>query len=501
MTIRYCDYINGSDITGDGTAGTPYKTIDTASSGLTGGDEVRCAKSPAPTALDGTLAWVNGSTTVNTSVDLTAVLASMSFIRKTTLNAADYDIYWEVSSITASAITLRTTFRGYTKTVASQKLGITDTGTPSAQSTHVQQLMANGVSDASRIIVSGGWNLSGTPTQDGETWFCQTRTVNSYGYGIGLYTNGGSYVTLTKLNFLRYYVGVYVSDASAYITGTYLRGYGYGTSTSYAYAVYVTGATSSSALGHSFSNCTFAGYLTDVFSTNLGTSVTVDTCTFVNGIFVVYGGTVVLSNLTFVSNTAYFYGQSVECFNCNFGNNTIVCGRSKYPVKNQHIYNAIHTGFLSTPAMYAGVLEDAPIATFKHYNAEGNEVALYAYGKITSDTTHARSGTCVAFTPNSTTYYFQHIFPVVANKAVSRTVSAYMKKDAAFNGTVQASLWFMGAKIVDWTTWTLTTDYVQQSITAASNLITENGVLELRVKVLKGTGSTSVYLDDLTYDV
>lgn len=34
--IKYCDYINGHDDTGDGSAGNPYKTITRASTGLTG---------------------------------------------------------------------------------------------------------------------------------------------------------------------------------------------------------------------------------------------------------------------------------------------------------------------------------------------------------------------------------------------------------------------------------------------------------------------------------
>lgn len=41
MSIKYCDYINGNDSTGDGSAGNPYKTITQASTGLAGGDEVR----------------------------------------------------------------------------------------------------------------------------------------------------------------------------------------------------------------------------------------------------------------------------------------------------------------------------------------------------------------------------------------------------------------------------------------------------------------------------
>jgi hypothetical protein len=62
-TIKYCDYINGND-GNDGSAGSPYKTITQASTGLTGGDEVRVAKSPAPTDLAGTLSFTNNDAAV-----------------------------------------------------------------------------------------------------------------------------------------------------------------------------------------------------------------------------------------------------------------------------------------------------------------------------------------------------------------------------------------------------------------------------------------------------
>ncbi len=66
-TINYCDFINGDDGTGDGSTGNPYKTITIASTGLTGGDEVRVAKSPANTALTGTLSFTKNSTSVTGS--------------------------------------------------------------------------------------------------------------------------------------------------------------------------------------------------------------------------------------------------------------------------------------------------------------------------------------------------------------------------------------------------------------------------------------------------
>ena len=53
----------------------------------------------------------------------------------------------------------------------------------------------------------------------------------------------------------------------------------------------------------------------------------------------------------------------------------------------------------------------------------------------------------------------------------------------------------MGVKITGWTEWTPTTSYVQKTIVAASGDISEDGVLELRIKV-RGTAG-NVFVDDL----
>ena len=54
----------------------------------------------------------------------------------------------------------------------------------------------------------------------------------------------------------------------------------------------------------------------------------------------------------------------------------------------------------------------------------------------------------------------------------------------------------MGEKITGWTEWTPTTSYEQKSIVASSGSITEDGVLELKIKV-RGTAG-NVYVDDIS---
>jgi len=78
---------------------------------------------------------------------------------------------------------------------------------------------------------------------------------------------------------------------------------------------------------------------------------------------------------------------------------------------------------------------------------------------------------------------------------VAQTLSAYIKDDASFNGDIQAAIYFMGEKITGWTEWTPTTSYVKKEIVAAAGDITEDGVLELKIKVRGTTGLA--FVDDL----
>ena len=162
-TIKYCDYITGDDGTGDGSAGNPYKTITTASTGLTGGDEVRVAKSPAPTALTGTLGFTKeGTALVGTGTLFTAELVIGDFVK------GGDDHWWEVVVITNdTTATLWKEYSGNTESgVSSFKLGITSTGEAPSSTTQVQVISAPGSSIISRLKISGGWDLAG-PTQDG----------------------------------------------------------------------------------------------------------------------------------------------------------------------------------------------------------------------------------------------------------------------------------------------------------------------------------------------
>lgn len=206
MAIYYCSWATGNDTTGDGTYGNPYKTITTASTGRSGGDEVRVAKSPDPTALTGSLTFTNGSANVSGSgTAFTTELAIGDFIE------ADGN-WWEVITLTsATACVLYKVFGGTTQSgISSRKLGVTSTGAATATGT-VQAVSVSGTS-GNNLLISGGWDLS-TQTQTGQTWFRQMHGTFNNRYGYGLYLSGTSFTTISRLHFLRYDTGI------NYITG------------------------------------------------------------------------------------------------------------------------------------------------------------------------------------------------------------------------------------------------------------------------------------------
>jgi len=210
MTIVYCDWATGDDTNGTGSWDHPYKTITKATTGRTGGDEVRVAKSPDPTALTGTVGFTQGSTAV-TGVNtlFTTELAIGDFIE------APDGQYYEV--ITIGSNTSATLYKKYPSATqsgySSKKLGVTDTGAAAASDTQVQVVSSSGTSTA-KLIISGGWDLS-TQTQTGQTYFRQLNTTtfnNRYGYGLSI--NIKTNTEISRLHFLRYYYGIIYNNNS-----------------------------------------------------------------------------------------------------------------------------------------------------------------------------------------------------------------------------------------------------------------------------------------------
>ena len=164
MATLYVDLISGLDTTGDGSAGNPYLTVNKAVSIAGGPHDIRVAKTTAPTSVTGAdFTWTANSVNVGTSADMTASIAVGDYIGKNSAagNGAE-ETYYRVNGITNVAITLELKYGGTSAIETNcKKLVVITTGTTGTPS---MTLVNN-------TVLSGGWNLSGTPTQDGETWF------------------------------------------------------------------------------------------------------------------------------------------------------------------------------------------------------------------------------------------------------------------------------------------------------------------------------------------
>jgi parallel beta-helix repeat protein len=178
---------------------------------------------------------------------------------------------------------------------------------------------------------------------------------------------------------------------------------------------------------------------------------------------------------------------------CNSNTYGIYLSSSPNNIVNKYSGTGNSTDVYVSPERHYG---DYPCLKCQHFKTAGVNKCFYEYGTTERDTANARSGECLKYTPTSAIYYISQSFFFKADSGVSQTLSAYIKDDASFNGDVQAAIYFMGEKITGWTEWTPTTSYAQKSIVASSGSITEDGVLELRIKCRGSAGN--VYIDDIS---
>ena len=515
MAEVYCDYTNGDDGTGDGSAGNPYKTITQATLGLTGGDEVRVAKSPAESNQSGTSTFTEIST---------AVLGSGTAY-STEFAVADYikggtGLWWEILTITDD--THLTLYQGYSETtesgVAAVKLGVTDTGAAAASTTAIQTVSVSGTSRDSRLKISGGWDLTG-PTQDGQTYFRQKHGTIANRWGYGLFLNSKSSIEVERLGFLRYYNGIrnYRSPKNLYTAPMCLGCGQYGMLvSSRIYDVTIT------------SPIICQNFIANLYMDTTGVTITdgIFNSSDGKGIIMLGAAGMRLYNTTIKHNDLYAieissgYGLNIiEGLTTKGGTRGIYCLNSPLNVINNWTM-ADHTdgfyggygggnvinGFYATgnttdvviaaTGTYSNLYSEEPNVGIQHFKASGDNRCYYEYGVTYRDTTDARSTQCLKFDPKSALYYISQSFNFIAESGVAQTLSVYIKDDATFNGDIQACIYFLGERITGWTEWTPTTSYVQQSIVAGAGDISEDGVLELRIKV-RGTAG-NVFVDDLS---
>jgi hypothetical protein len=187
--IYYCD-TTGNDTTGNGTAGTPYLTINKCIAVATAGDEIRVGKTAAYTQYTAAnCTWTNNTNTVATSASLVGSVAVGDNVgRPGAAGNGAVETFYKVTGITATTITLQTKYYGTTGTDTASIFKVVPTSAMSASA-------AVSVTVSKGVHISGGWNLSGTPAQDGETWITPT-TVD--GFNAISITASGS--TISRMN-------------------------------------------------------------------------------------------------------------------------------------------------------------------------------------------------------------------------------------------------------------------------------------------------------------
>jgi len=489
MTINYSDFTNGNDTTGDGSAGNPYKTITKASTGLTGGDEVRVAKSPAASNLTGTLGFTLNSTAVTGSgTSFTTELAIGDFIKGGDGN------WWEVITITDNTnATLYKKYSGSTGSgVSSQKLGVTSTGEAAATTTTVQAVSASGSSSASMLKISGGWDLAG-PTQDGQTYFRQMHGTFANRYGYGLYVTDKSFVEIERCHFLRYNYGIYIYNNNRTNTITSP------TCNSNIVGIYIyTGSHNNTLISPVCNSNNYGIYL----AYNSNNTITSPTCNSnARGIYIYrsHNNTVTSSTCNSNSDNGFrFYActnntiVSPTCNNNLYGLYSSAAAVNNVVIKFSGSGNTYNTTW-AIPSDY----NENPAIKLQHYGSVGNDRCYFCFGRTYKNTANARSTQCINYRATDATYYISQSFFFKADSGVAQSLSAWIKKEAAFNGDVQGAIYFMSEKITGWTAITPSAadTYEQKSLVAASGDVTEDGVLELKIKV-RGTAG-NVYVDDL----
>ena len=474
MTIVYWDFLSGNDTTGDGSAGNPYKTLSKATTGLTGGNEVRCAKSPDPASLGCNLTFTDGSTSVATASDLTPVLAAYDFV---SLNTAG-ETWWEIASINSTTITLVVAYRGTGGTGNGYKRGITGsiagvTVADGSSTTAVHTISASGTSSAT-LKLSFGWNLSGTPAQDGQTFFFQSAATKG---GRGIYASSKNYIEIdgTRLGMLRYRDGISGTSSSSNWTITNCTCNGNSG----------TGISGISSSNWTITNCICNGNNYGIYGTS-SSNWTITNCTCNgNSTSGIYGGS--SSNWTITNCTCN--GNSASGIYLATGCSNIVA------------YGYAHD---ESTWSNAGKIGDRAGNGQKLVSIQESESGgaarnrVYFYDGYTQDNTaEARSGKCLQFNPKNATYWIEQSFFVPAAASTARTVAIYLKDDSSFYGSVWLELWFNGVKITGPTEQTMTTSYQQFSIVGAAGNIPMDGVMELKVLVYGTAGC--VYADDISY--
>jgi hypothetical protein len=514
MTTIYADYANGDDDSGDGTYSLPYKTIDKATTGLTGGDQVRCAVTPQ-TQLSGTLTFTNGSKTVNTTTDLSGVVSISDIIHHMTTGEA----WWLVDSVQTDSITLKHVYWG---TAGSGKTGYKIT--PIVQSGK-QTVMASGSNSASLLKVSGGWQLD-NQTQTGITAFYVSsgKTLDFFNV---------TFIELEK--FFAHTPSRYAIDCStnSYLHDLYSSGGAiYTGCLSLVQNIFVAGTEDSNSYeGFVVDGMWQGDYGNDLF--NKGNTTAENIWVYsANGIEI-YGSHLKFKNINvknFISYGLYFY----DCANVFFEDSTADTSfgnqydagfyfdwnNNNIYFKNCSIKNCLGSAIFkyddcgangvyffdlelsgNAGPIFAEVEDDENLGSYPQFivvNQGEDPYRVYkGFAKITSDSSDARSGKCLKFSPVYNYHVLQEKVGIhkIASETGDITISLYAKKDNSFNGSVEIMILQNGAHLSR-TTITPTTNYDKYDVVVDDTTFVVGEYLDIFILILGSLGN--VFIDDFS---
>lgn len=512
-TVYYFDLASGNDTTGDGSYGNPWKTIDKCSTGRTGGDECRGAKSTI-TTLSGTLTFTNGSTTVNTSQDLSGAVAAGDFIGKNT----GVDAWWVVASATSTTITITNQYwapTGSGDAVTGYKI------TPIAASEQYD-VNCDG-SSGNRIKISGGWDLS-TQTQTGVTAF------NAYSTTHGVALNNDDWIEFSHFVIRAtgatgspishsggdncYFHDIWIAESTTYRAvnlvaafNTYENIY---ISESGSYSFYVSGNNNNFKNVYVYSpgnaNNEYGFYLASGFNTfeNLRIYNSYDDNLYIGTDlgFNLFKDCHFITNRNASSNNITISASAPE----NRFFNTTASGSTGYVVENGSYYGTnyfVNNNFTagSSGTYIPGSTSYDVIAapTLATQETGGDAVRYYGTrGTITSDSSaSARSGKALKYTPLSAGFYIGERVGTVKITSTSSdiTLGVYVKDDGSFNGAPYAVV-VRNGKWLSKTAITPTTSYAQVTFTAAAADLVLGDYLDLWI--LTDASAGNFWVDDFS---
>lgn len=513
-TNYYFDIASGNDTTGDGTYGSPWKTIDKCTTGRSGGDECRAAKTAIST-LAGTCTFTNGSATVNTSQDLSAAVASGDLIGKNT----GVDGWWVVSSANTTTITLT---NQYWAPTGSGSAATAYKVTPVTASEKFD-VNANG-SAGSYVKISGGWTLA-TQAQDGITAFL------GYSTGDAILLNNDNYIEITNFIIRAGSLGAAINNSGGkynYFHDIFIADCGYPAAVEQSSFntwenIYITSGTGvgfnlPGAIMCSFKNIyiyspgngtgehgvTVSGTAGSVFENlrvynsyddNINFAGDFGFNHFKDCYFVTNRRALNANNITFSDSSKEnrFYnttasGAVVYTVNCSTGSGT------NYFIDSN--FTAGGTGLI----LAGGTTRDVMYYPSVVYNATGSDTVRYynTRGTVTIDSSAAaRSGKALKFAP---VYAGCPMAEKVGNLKIANTgaditLGIYIKDDASFDGLVHL-LSSRNGKLLVLEPKTPTTSYAQVTVTIAAADLVANEYLDLYVIVQGSAGN--VWADDFS---